>query len=160
MIAAQLGRYIPLRPAREMHRISLAPSHQSSASPPRALPSPRHQWGSCPRPWTAALRVDQRQCFGRRRWRGVSRSWALGVARPLRSGGGHMRMHKGPDVRSSWRGFRMHQKTSRELAADATALATSARKNWWEKPSTVKFLTFRWSVPVRSLHLLLMPSCP
>ena len=24
--------------------------------------------------------------------------------------------------------------------------ATSARKNWWEKPSTGKFLTFRWSV--------------
>ena len=51
-----------------------------------------------------------------------------------------MRMHKGPDVRSSWRGFRMHQKTSRELAADATALChVSAKKlvgetQYWKVP--------------------------
>ena len=30
--------------------------------------------------------------------------------------------------------------------------ATSARKNWWEKPSTGKFLTFRWSVPIPTLQ--------
>ena len=30
--------------------------------------------------------------------------------------------------------------------------ATSARKNWWEKPSTGKFLTFRWSVPIPSFN--------
>ena len=30
--------------------------------------------------------------------------------------------------------------------------ATSARKNWWEKPSTGKFLTFRWSVAILSLN--------
>ena len=30
--------------------------------------------------------------------------------------------------------------------------ATSAQKNWWEKPSTGKFLTFRWSVPIPSLE--------
>ena len=27
-------------------------------------------------------------------------------------------------------------------------LATSARKNWWEKPSIGKFLTFRWTVAI------------
>ena len=32
--------------------------------------------------------------------------------------------------------------------------ATSARKNWWEKPSTGKFLTFRWSVPIPILNAL------
>ena len=30
--------------------------------------------------------------------------------------------------------------------------ATSARKNWWEKPSTGKFLTFRWSVPIPTVN--------
>ena len=32
--------------------------------------------------------------------------------------------------------------------------ATSARENWWEKPSTGKFLTFRWSVPIPILHCM------
>ena len=30
--------------------------------------------------------------------------------------------------------------------------ATSAPKNWWEKPSIGKFLTFRWSVAIHSLN--------
>ena len=29
--------------------------------------------------------------------------------------------------------------------------ATSVQKNWWEKPSTRKFLTFRWSMPIPSI---------
>lgn len=71
----------------------------------------------------SALGVDQRPCFGVQRWHGASRICALGVAMPMRLGGGHMHMHKGPDVRSR---FRKHQN---ELATNARALCHVSTKN-------------------------------